>query len=145
MRIQFYITINKLFSRNNCSEQYIFDCRVSMKLMRKSVLILAIAPLVFLIAACGGESAQTANTASTPAAPATRNRWDSIKSCGQLICGVSGEMPGFSFVGTDGKYSSIDVDVCCAIVRIKTRVNNAASDFSPSFAGNNSTVDESIS
>nr|WP_158680336.1 hypothetical protein [Nostoc sp. 'Lobaria pulmonaria (5183) cyanobiont'] len=46
-----------------------------MKLMRKSVLILAIAPLVFLIAACGEESAQTANTASTPgstpAAPAT--------------------------------------------------------------------------
>ncbi len=56
MRIQFYITSNKLFSQNDCSEQYIFDCRVSM-LMRKSVLILAIAPLVFLIAACGGESA----------------------------------------------------------------------------------------
>ncbi|MEH1874398.1 MAG: hypothetical protein V7K73_24005 [Nostoc sp.] len=42
----------------------------------------AIAPLVFAIAACGGESGQTASIPSTPrstpAAPATRNRWDSI-------------------------------------------------------------------
>ncbi|MBG1268825.1 amino acid ABC transporter substrate-binding protein [Nostoc sp. WHI] len=86
--------------------------------MRKSALALAIAPLVFAIAACGGESGQTGNTVSTPgsaAAPATRNRWDSIKSRGQLICGVSGEVPGFSFVGTDGKYNGIDVDVCRAI------------------------------
>lgn len=86
--------------------------------MRKSALILAIAPLVFAIAACGGESGQTGNTANTPgsaAAPATRNRWDSVKSRGQLICGVSGEVPGFSFVGTDGKYNGIDVDICRAI------------------------------
>jgi general L-amino acid transport system substrate-binding protein len=33
------------------------------------------------------------------------------------LCGhdISGEVPGFSFVGTDGKYSGIDVDVCRAI------------------------------
>lgn len=89
--------------------------------MRKSAFILAIAPLVFLIAACGENSGQTASTPGTPGsnppAPATRNRWDSIKSRGQLICGVSGEVPGFSFVGTDGKYSGIDVDVCRAIAR----------------------------
>ena len=59
---------------------------------------------------------------STPAAPANRNRWASVKSRGQVICGVSGEVPGFSFVGTDGKYSGIDVDVCRVIARIKTRV-----------------------
>ncbi|MEH2403735.1 hypothetical protein [Nostoc sp.] len=55
--------------------------------MRKSALILAIAPLVFAIAACGENSGQTASTpgtpGSTPAAPATRNRWASIKSRGQ--------------------------------------------------------------
>ncbi|MBH8561986.1 amino acid ABC transporter substrate-binding protein [Nostoc sp. CENA67] len=87
--------------------------------MRKSALILAIAPLIFTLSACGGESGQTANTTGTPgsnpATQATRNRWDTVKNRGKLICGVSGEVPGFSFVGTDGKYGGIDVDVCRAI------------------------------
>jgi len=34
---------------------------------------------------------------------------------GKLICGVSGELPGFSFVGQDGRYAGLDVDVCRAI------------------------------
>ncbi len=80
--------------------------------MRKSALILAIAPLIFTISACAGESG---NTTSTTTTPITRNRWDTVKNRGQLICGVSGEVPGFSFVGTDGKYSGIDVDVCRAV------------------------------
>jgi general L-amino acid transport system substrate-binding protein len=33
----------------------------------------------------------------------------------KLLCGVSGELPGFSFLGQDGKYSGLDVDVCRAI------------------------------
>jgi general L-amino acid transport system substrate-binding protein len=78
--------------------------------MWKSALILAIAPLIFTIAGCSGESNQTANTASNRS-----DRTDTVKGRGQLICGVSGEIPGFSFVGTDGKYSGIDVDVCRAI------------------------------
>jgi general L-amino acid transport system substrate-binding protein len=32
-----------------------------------------------------------------------------------LVCGVSGELPGFSFVNKDGKYSGLDVDICRAI------------------------------
>jgi general L-amino acid transport system substrate-binding protein len=82
--------------------------------MRKSTLILAIVPLIFAITACSPDSGQTANTSGTSGTPATSNRWDTVKKRGQLICGVSGEVPGFSFVGTDGKYSGIDVDVCRA-------------------------------
>ena len=37
-----------------------------------------------------------------------------IKSRGKLICGVDGKLPGFSFVGPDGSYSGLDVDVCKA-------------------------------
>ncbi|MFN6513202.1 MAG: amino acid ABC transporter substrate-binding protein [Nostoc sp. CreGUA01] len=87
--------------------------------MHKSAFIMTIAPLIFAISACGGGSGQTPNTngspGSNPPVTGTRNRWDSIKSRGQVICGVSGEIPGFSFVGTDGKYSGIDVDICKAI------------------------------
>ncbi|MBW4558156.1 MAG: amino acid ABC transporter substrate-binding protein [Trichormus sp. ATA11-4-KO1] len=83
--------------------------------MRKSALILAIAPLILALTACNGDSGQIATTGSNSGVQATRDRWDAIKSRGQLICGVSGEIPGFSFVGTDGNYSGIDVDICRAI------------------------------
>jgi general L-amino acid transport system substrate-binding protein len=43
------------------------------------------------------------------------SRLDLVKSRGQLICGVSGELPGFSFVDTQGQYSGLDVDMCRAI------------------------------
>ncbi|WP_413174970.1 amino acid ABC transporter substrate-binding protein [Anabaena azotica] len=83
--------------------------------MRKSAFLLAIAPLFFTLAACSGESGTQVNTASTPATQVTRNIANTVKNRGKLICGVSGELPGFSFVGTDGKYSGIDVDVCRAV------------------------------
>jgi general L-amino acid transport system substrate-binding protein len=82
-----------------------------MKFIRKLALILA-ASLMFATNACSGESGQTTNSNATTQA---NRRWDTVKSRGKLICGVSGEVPGFSFVGTDGKYSGIDVDVCRAI------------------------------
>ena len=40
------------------------------------------------------------------------SRLDLIKDRGELICGVSGKIPGFSFLGTDGKYKGLDVDIC---------------------------------
>jgi general L-amino acid transport system substrate-binding protein len=82
--------------------------------MRKSALILAIAPLIFSLAACGGDSG-TNNTGDNTGKQVTRNLGNTVKNRGQLICGVSGELPGFSFVGTDGKYNGIDVDVCRAV------------------------------
>jgi len=38
-----------------------------------------------------------------------------VKSRGKLVCGVSGELPGFSYVNQQGEYSGLDVDVCRAI------------------------------
>ena len=37
-----------------------------------------------------------------------------IKARGTLNCGVNGQLPGFSFVGSDGLYSGLDVDICKA-------------------------------
>jgi len=37
-----------------------------------------------------------------------------IQGRGKLVCGVDGKLPGFSFVGPDGQYSGLDVDVCKA-------------------------------
>lgn len=80
--------------------------------MKKSGLILTIASLVFFLSACVGGTENTANTSQTQK---TSDRSDTIKNRGKILCGVSGELPGFSFVGSDGKYSGIDVDVCRAI------------------------------
>lgn len=77
--------------------------------MKKLTLILG-ASLIFATSACSGNTAQPTNTSS-----ASSDRWDTVKSRGKLICGVSGEVPGFSFVGTDGKYNGIDVDICRAV------------------------------
>jgi general L-amino acid transport system substrate-binding protein len=38
-----------------------------------------------------------------------------ISARGKLICGVDGKLPGFSFVGPDGTYRGLDVDVCRAL------------------------------
>ena len=42
-------------------------------------------------------------------------RLQQIRSRGELQCGVSGRIPGFSFLGTDGRYQGLDVDICHAV------------------------------
>ncbi|MEL6382562.1 MAG: amino acid ABC transporter substrate-binding protein [Cyanobacteria bacterium J06626_18] len=43
------------------------------------------------------------------------SRLDVVLDRGQLICGVDGGIPGFSFVDESGTYSGLDVDVCRAV------------------------------
>jgi general L-amino acid transport system substrate-binding protein len=38
-----------------------------------------------------------------------------IRGRGQLVCGVDGQVPGFSSVSTDGRYAGLDVDICRAV------------------------------
>ena len=42
------------------------------------------------------------------------SRLSLIQKRNQLICGVSGKIPGFSFLNSDGKYEGFDVDICKA-------------------------------
>ena len=41
--------------------------------------------------------------------------FDRIQSRGQLKCGVSGKIPGFSFLQSNGTYEGLDVEICRAI------------------------------
>ena len=43
------------------------------------------------------------------------NRLAEIRDRGKLICGVNGQLPGFSFLAENGAYSGIDVDLCRAV------------------------------
>jgi len=78
---------------------------------RWSPLFLASTLLLLPLSACGSDSPSTQNTG----APQTKGRLATVLARGKLLCGVSGELPGFSFVGQDGTYSGLDVDVCRAI------------------------------
>lgn len=43
------------------------------------------------------------------------DRLEAIANRGRLICGVNGQLPGFSSVDKNGRYSGLDVDLCRAI------------------------------
>lgn len=70
-----------------------------------------IATLVFAapLAGCGGEGGGVATEGERS------SRLQVVEARGTLICGVSGQLPGFSFVDESGNYSGLDVDVCRAI------------------------------
>jgi general L-amino acid transport system substrate-binding protein len=67
--------------------------------------------LLTLLTACEQEQPTT----STSSATNNGSRLETVKSRGKLICGINGEVPGFSFVNEKGDYSGIDVDICRAI------------------------------
>lgn len=85
-----------------------------------SSLLVATLLLVAPLAACTGTSTPSSTTAATSSGSAsspaaTASRLETIKTRGKLICGVEGNIPGFSFVDKDGKYSGLDVEVCRAV------------------------------
>jgi general L-amino acid transport system substrate-binding protein len=76
---------------------------------QKAIALLLVGLCVFALAAC--EPIPEPNQSTVGSA----NRLKTLLSRGKLVCGVSGELPGFSFVNKEGKYSGLDVDICRAI------------------------------
>ncbi|MFQ4140296.1 amino acid ABC transporter substrate-binding protein [Nodosilinea sp. PGN35] len=77
--------------------------------------LLAVA-LGLTVAACGGETTTTtADGGGTTTGGGGGSRLGVVTGRGQLICGVDGGIPGFSFVDESGTYSGLDVDVCRAV------------------------------
>ena len=66
-----------------------------------------------LIVALAGLSSFLASCASLDSAAGSR--LDLVKARGELLCGVSGKIPGFSFLSPDGRYTGLDVDICRAM------------------------------
>ena len=78
---------------------------VSTLMFRSSsrVLIVALAGLSSFLASCASLDS------------ASGSRLDLVKARGELHCGVSGKIPGFSFLSPDGRYTGLDVDICRAM------------------------------
>jgi general L-amino acid transport system substrate-binding protein len=73
--------------------------------------------IALTLSACGGDPLPEGGggVGSIDTGLPLQGRLAEVLQRGNLVCGVSGELPGFSFVGQDGKYSGLDVDVCRAI------------------------------
>lgn len=83
--------------------------------MRKwNFLLLAIILIGMPLAACTNRSREKSAQTDTKGA-SNSALLNKVKSRGKLVCGVSGNLPGFSFVDQSGKYSGLDVDVCRAV------------------------------
>jgi general L-amino acid transport system substrate-binding protein len=67
------------------------------------------------IGACGDSADVPQTTVPGGAKGQATGRLAAILARGELSCGVSGELPGFSFVDKNGDYSGLDVDICRAI------------------------------
>lgn len=71
--------------------------------------------LLFSLNACGGSGDNNGDTADSEAESNVGGRLETVKSRGSLVCGVNGQLPGFSFVDENGEYSGMDVDICRAV------------------------------
>ena len=73
--------------------------------------------LVTFLSACATQQCPPTNTTklTTVTTKTDSSRLDRVKQRGFLLCGVNGEVPGFSFLNKQGKYSGMDVDFCRAV------------------------------
>jgi general L-amino acid transport system substrate-binding protein len=98
--------------------------QINLKLI--SVAIVAL----LLVGGCSNNEAENSKTKNDETPETTKttkttkttdttgmivSRLNIVKSRGKLICGVNGQLPGFSFVDENGKYSGMDVDLCRAV------------------------------
>ena len=80
----------------------------------KQIIPLLLASLLFSTNGCTTDINLTSSD-RTKQSLNTDNRLDVVKERGSLICGVNGQLPGFSSVDSQGNYSGIDVDLCRAV------------------------------
>ena len=78
----------------------------------KPQFLFLMATLLTSLSSCSGQSTQ-ANTDNL--IERDNNYLNKVKSRGYLVCGIGGEVPGFSFVNFNGEYAGIDVDFCRAV------------------------------
>ena len=86
-----------------------------IKLLNKYTSLLLTIGLLTFLGACGtGEAIDTNNNTNTTER-SNKRKLDLVLERGKLICGVSGRLPGFSFMNETGEYSGLDVDICRAV------------------------------
>jgi general L-amino acid transport system substrate-binding protein len=76
-------------------------------------LTICLIALVLIVLAQPLSSAQSGEQVAQ-GSPA-QSRLDTVMRRGQLLCGIEGTIPSFSFVDSQGRISGLDVDICRAV------------------------------
>ena len=82
--------------------------------MKNEWLLLPLIGLGFVLSACSTVAKEGALPTNTLIG-GNAERLNTVLKRDKLICGVSGKLPGFSFVNEKGEYSGLDVDLCRAV------------------------------
>jgi general L-amino acid transport system substrate-binding protein len=98
---------------------------------RSGMPLIALIVLALVVTACGDQEPSQDATESTPVGASvapeesaaaseapeqpSEGRLALVQERGQLICGVNGALPGFSFLEEDGTNSGFDADFCRAL------------------------------
>jgi len=80
-----------------------------IKIDSKAIFLQGLSLGLILLTACTREVIPFGKEIPNP------SQLDTVLGRGKLICGVSGEVPGFTSVDSNGKYSGLEVDLCRAI------------------------------
>lgn len=87
--------------------------------MKRSKLLIALAALTLIFAACsdtGGDEETTTTAADGggdgDGGSTEGSRLDAVKDAGQIVCGVNETLPGFGIVDDQGNYEGFDIDFC---------------------------------
>lgn len=95
--------------------------KITKTTWKKYGLFCLIGALILPLGSCIDDKATHANTTSisilnsSKSSQQTLSRLNIVKRRGSLVCGIGGELPGFSYVDSNGSYAGIDVDICRAI------------------------------
>lgn len=87
---------------------------VWMTIKQKFSPLLLATLLIIIGSGCSNTSGDAENS-SEQGETQSNSRLGAVSSRGNLICGVNGQLPGFSFVDENGEYSGMDVDLCKAV------------------------------
>ena len=82
--------------------------------MRKWISLLLATMLTGVVAVACASSGDTASGGGDSNAGA-KSVLNTVLDRGSLVCGVNGQLPGFSFVDSKSEYSGLDADYCRAI------------------------------
>lgn len=82
--------------------------------MRKWISLL-LATLLTAAVAVACASSNDTNSTQAENSGSGNSTLNTVIDRGSLICGVNGQLPGFSFVDNTGEYSGLDADYCRAI------------------------------
>ncbi|HEY8393487.1 MAG TPA: amino acid ABC transporter substrate-binding protein [Thermaerobacter sp.] len=85
---------------------------------RRAWIVAGLLLVALVLASCsGGDSSSTGSGGQTPGQQGGngQSRLQVVLQRGKLICGVNGQLPGFSFLEPDGTMSGFDADFCRAI------------------------------